>query len=346
MMNVKQTIAASVICLFTLTSIFAQTPLIDEEFEGAIPATWSSTSMDISTNHGCGGTTKCAFFNAANDALITPKLIDPKELKFLYLRSSNTAAWTLNIEYSTSNLSNATWISLVPGPVSDATTECQVFTADLSSLSNIYIRFIDARTVSSAAERYIDNVIVTQRDVALSVSILDFKATAVNNSVKLDWLTADEKDNSHFIIERSLDGKLFSNIGQVKGNGTTKQTIDYTFLDESNLSQTAYYRLKQIDFDGKSTVSKVISIDRNLRIGKTKIYPTLVNDWVTVELNTSNDVELIVNDIVGRVVLVKKKEVTEGATTFNLDLSGISKGMYFISVKSNFGIETTKIQKQ
>jgi hypothetical protein len=342
-MNLKQTLTALVVYLLALNGTFAQTPLIDEEFDvgTTIPIGWIGNSVGIASNNTCAASPHSIVFNGLNDALITPKLVDPQELKFLYLRSGNTAAWTLNVQYSTSILGPWTTLS----SISDAIDlECLSHIVDLSTFSDIYIRFIDART-SGAAERYIDNVVVSQREV-LSVSLLDFTAKAVGNSVKLDWSTANEKDNSHFDIERSLDGEVFSKIGQVKGNGTTTQTLDYTFLDRNFSNNTAYYRLKQVDFNGKVSFSKVISINSDFRKGKIKVYPTLVNDWITVDLNVQSETDLSIFDMLGKVVLSKKVQNTEGALSVNLDLNHLTKGMYFMSVKSNFGVETVKFQKQ
>lgn len=343
-MNLKQTLTALVLYLLAHNAAYAQTPLIDEEFDlgTTIPAGWIGTSVGIATNNSCTASLQSVVFNGVNDALITPILNDPQELKFLYLRSSNTADWTLNVQYATSTSGPWTTIS----SVSNATNpDCLSHVVDLSTYSNIYIRFLDARA-SGGNERYIDNVVVSQRDPALSVSLLDFTAKAVGNSVKLDWSTANEKDNSHFDIERSLDGKIFSKTGQVKGNGTTTQTLDYTFLDRNFSNNTAYYRLKQADFNGKTSFSKVISINSDFRKGKIKVYPTLVNDWITVDLNVQSETDLSIFDMLGKVVLSKKVQNTEGPLSLNLDLNQLTKGLYFMSIKSNFGVETVKFQKQ
>jgi Secretion system C-terminal sorting domain len=339
-MNFKQTLA--ILGMITHVFMFAQTPLIDEEFDAStfIPVGWTTTNVAISTNNACTGSTNSAVFNGLNDVLITPILHDPQELKFLYLRSGNTTAWRLNVDYGFSKTGPWTNLGFVDNAIN---TECLPFAVDLSTLTDIYIRFIDARG-SGAAERYIDNVVVTQREV-LGVSFLDFTSNVINNSIKLEWSTANEKDNSHFFVERSLDGKNFSKIGQIKGNGTTSETQNYSFLDDKKAYSTAYYRLKQVDFNGKTAFSKVISTKSDFRKGKTRVYPTLVNDWVNVDFNTTNEVALLVSDVIGRVVLTQKVKNTEWGNTFLLDLNGISKGLYFVSIKSDIGIESFKIQK-
>ena len=233
-MNLKQTLTTLVVYLLALNGTFAQTYLIDEEFDvgTTIPTGWIGNSVSISTNNSCTASPQSVAFNGLGDALITPKLADPQELKFLYLRSSNTAAWTLNVQYSAST--SGPWTTL--SSISDATnSECLPLVIDLSAFSDIYIRFVDARA-SGAAERYIDNVVVSQRS-PLSVSLLDFTAKAVDNSVKLDWSTAQEKDNSHFDIERSLDGQKFIKIAEIKANNTPSvyQVFDAQFYQSAYL---------------------------------------------------------------------------------------------------------------
>jgi hypothetical protein len=342
-----------VINLFICLSSVAQTPLIDEEFESGIPSNWIATSVSISSNNACTGSTNSVVFTGSGNILITPLLHDPQELKFLYLRNNNSTDWKLNVEYAKSTL--GPWINL---GFADNPTDmsCLPFVADLSYFSDVYIRFVDAR-VGGVDERYLDNVVVTQRDFfgVLSVSLLAFTAKTIDNSVKLEWSTANEKNNSHFDIERSLDGRNFSKIGQVKGNGSTTQSFDYSFLDSNFSSKTRYYRLKQVDFDRKASFSNIISIKSDFRERNVRVFPTLVNDWITVELITSNDVELVVFDMIGRVILSKKVQNTveernpdsfgNGGFSVNLDLNNLTKGMYFLSVKSNLGIETFKFQK-
>ena len=69
----------------------------------------------------------------------------------------------------------------------------------------------------------------------------------------LSWKTASEINNSHFEIERSNNGKDFIKIGEIAGQGTSNSTKRYQFTDKNPGSAQQYYRLKQVDFDGKFT---------------------------------------------------------------------------------------------
>ena len=177
----------------------------------------------------------------------------------------------------------------------------------------------------------------------LPVELVDFKAQKSNTSAKLNWQTASEQNNNFFSIERSQNGSDFDKIGEVKGNGNSIKTQNYSFVDASPVKGTNYYRLRQTDFDGKETVSKTVSVNFDGKAAKAKVYPTVVKDILTVELASDATTEILVRDITGRLILTKN---TEGAFSTTLDLGTAANGLYFITVQSNQGLETVKVLKQ
>ena len=110
----------------------------------------------------------------------------------------------------------------------------------------------------------------------LPVELAQFDANTEGGKNHLTWRTESEKDNSHFDIERSTDGNTFHNIGQVKGNN---KPSSYQFVDNQPFA-TSYYRLRQIDFDGTGTLSKVVSVALKGNPKGLKIYPTLVSNGI------------------------------------------------------------------
>lgn len=95
--------------------------------------------------------------------------------------------------------------------------------------------------------------------VPLPISLLHFDAIAQDNhTVQVIWQTASEINNSHFIVERSADGKNFEYVGTVKGAGNSTSLLHYGLTDHQPYAgKVSYYRLKQIDFDGKFTYSSL-----------------------------------------------------------------------------------------
>jgi Secretion system C-terminal sorting domain len=178
----------------------------------------------------------------------------------------------------------------------------------------------------------------------LPIELISFKASITNNNTKLTWQTASEKDNSHFAIERSQNGESFSKMGEVKGSGTTITTQNYQFTDATPYKGINYYRLRQVDFDGTESVSKTVSVNFDGKgQNKFKVYPTLVQDNLTVEVEGDAKSEITVRDLTGRVILTKN---TEGPSAQVLNISGLSNGLYLLSVRTNDGFETIKITKQ
>ena len=95
---------------------------------------------------------------------------------------------------------------------------------------------------------------------ALPIELVYFKADPAGSSVVLSWKTASELRNDYFTVERSATGETFTNIGEVKGAGTTSQEHTYGLVDVEPLMGTSYYRLRQTDFNGDVSFSKIIPV--------------------------------------------------------------------------------------
>ncbi len=184
---------------------------------------------------------------------------------------------------------------------------------------------------------------------SLPVELVYFTATKTNNQVLLQWLTASETDNDRFEIERSTDAKTYEKIGTVAGKGNTSQKSKYNFTDAAPLAGTAYYRLKQVDFDGAFAYSSVIAVDANVMVNNMQLqaHPNPFSNQVTVTVTApqpeSATVRLI--DMQGRVLLVKQVELSKGLNELELNLNKLAFGMYLLKVSGN-GIEaSTRIMK-
>jgi Secretion system C-terminal sorting domain len=183
--------------------------------------------------------------------------------------------------------------------------------------------------------------IVASPGAVLSTELLNIKAKAVNNANILTWETASETNNKGFEVERQNANGTWASLGFVQGIG---KAATYTFEDKGPLS-ISYYRLRQIDFDGKETLSKVVSVSQNTK-GRISISPNPTSDKVNINLN-QNDVSnqpttVILSDMTGRQVMTQT--TTSGA--FQLDLSNLAKGMYVITLQSNNAIYQEKIVRQ
>ena len=182
----------------------------------------------------------------------------------------------------------------------------------------------------------------------LPVELIHFDAqAAANHTADLDWATASEINNNYFDVERSYDGITFETVGNVTGNGTTNQFVEYSFTDKSIATRqnTAYYRLKQVDFDGEYEYSgmRVVRFDGNAEMLEIAAYPNPFNQEVTIHVNANEPYTIEVTDINGVVVLSVDR--TENRT-HRLDVSEYTSGVYIIEVTSTQGTQHLKIIKQ
>ncbi|HQQ98846.1 MAG TPA: T9SS type A sorting domain-containing protein, partial [Cyclobacteriaceae bacterium] len=95
----------------------------------------------------------------------------------------------------------------------------------------------------------------------LPIELVSFKATAKGKVVDAEWVTASEKNNNYFVLESSSDAEQWTEVAFVKGKGTVTTTSYYTAVDTNPLAGKSYYRLKQVDFDGKYSYSRIVPVE-------------------------------------------------------------------------------------
>ncbi|GAB2529101.1 hypothetical protein GCM10027189_04880 [Rufibacter soli] len=175
----------------------------------------------------------------------------------------------------------------------------------------------------------------------LPVTLISFTAKAQKDGVLLNWATASEKDNAFFIVERSADGKSFSAVGKVAGAGNSTIKIDYTFLDAHALTGTAYYRLKQVDLDGKFEYSKVVAVQTKAAVAgvSLKVFPNPTTGVVSLDLTSATPASVTVKVFALDGRLIKATQMMGGAVQ-TLDLSNLAIGTYLINV-AGANIDTT-----
>ncbi|MBK7651025.1 MAG: hypothetical protein IPJ20_10145 [Flammeovirgaceae bacterium] len=124
----------------------------------------------------------------------------------------------------------------------------------------------------------------TTIDNPLPIELISFIAQVLNENVKLNWITASELNNDFFTVQRSADGMEFESIMKIKGAGTTSASTSYEYMDVTPIQNISYYRLKQTDFDKKSSYSKVLVVNVLLS-GELSMYPNPVSVGGVVTLN-------------------------------------------------------------
>lgn len=157
----------------------------------------------------------------------------------------------------------------------------------------------------------------------------------------LEWATAQEQQSSHFTIEHSTGGPKFSKVGTVKamGNSTVQQV--YHFAYPLGNDPVHLFRLRQVDLDGKESLSEVITL-RNTNVSLVSVAPNPTVGRVEITLKTGNIKNVQVYDTNGKRWLQVEQA---GAGKCIADLTPLPSGMYIIQVKTDAGVEKIKVLK-
>ena len=174
----------------------------------------------------------------------------------------------------------------------------------------------------------------------LPVELTAFTAKRKATTAVLDWVTASEKNSSHFFVERSSDSQTWENIGRVEAKGTTQAKQTYQLVDERPLAKTNYYRLQQVDLDGSFEYSKVVSVDFE-QTTAISIFPNPAKDRLQVELESELSLQNGTVSIFGTNGSLERRidlSVEKGETRFTIDLHDLTNGIHLIRITDRNGV--------
>ena len=182
----------------------------------------------------------------------------------------------------------------------------------------------------------------------LPIELMSFVANASENGNELSWQTLTEINNDYFILETSKDARNFEAIANVDGAGNSNELMNYYFIDNNPIASVTYYRLKQVDFDGKFSYSDVVSV-RRIEDGEVVISPNPVKDVLNIELKTTQagNYNFMVVDLLGAVI-EKNIHLNKGTNNIKLDVfADLPQGFYMLKImdENNTIITTKKIVK-
>jgi hypothetical protein len=161
----------------------------------------------------------------------------------------------------------------------------------------------------------------------LPVELSLFKAIYKFPFANLKWRTESELNNDRFEIEKSTDGVNWKFISSIKGKGTTSAANDYEFTDENIIDRITYYRLKQIDFDGKfsySSIETVIPSDNSNIL----FYPNPATNEIVIANVSDKEFSYQLIDQLGRVVLKGKNRASSNV----ISIEQLDAGVYVLIV--------------
>lgn len=179
----------------------------------------------------------------------------------------------------------------------------------------------------------------------LPVELITFTAKDENKNVALNWSTLSETNNAFFTVEKSLNGIEFIQIAKIDGKGNSNIKNDYSALDTNPINGINYYRLRQTDFDEKSSFSKIISFnfsEINFKNASITVFPNPINnnETTTVKLadfEPEKEAIVVVCNVLGE-EMFSKSVITDfsGNSVIAIDIENrLSKGTYLIIGKSS-----------
>jgi hypothetical protein len=179
----------------------------------------------------------------------------------------------------------------------------------------------------------------------LPVTWLHFTGVAKSKGIALNWATANEINNDYFNVEYSTDGWTFTEVGKVMSLGDNEGIQQYDFYHQETLSAKNYYRLTQVDFDGKSSISEVVEVEAITDLNNIRIFPNPIGKQLSIVLleEAESPLTVTIYNTVGQEVLAAKV-ITD--KTLTLDVSSLPKGSYFIKIQGATTAFNQKIIKQ
>lgn len=196
--------------------------------------------------------------------------------------------------------------------------------------------------------RAIDNIFFDISDKNFKIQSFVFTGQKdANNTVNLQWSAANEIDSLHYEIERSIDGVTFISLGKINAGSNPDSAKQYIFNDTKPYPGMNYYRLKQLDKNGRFNYSKTVNVTLDNTGVQYVLFPNPAKYKSTLRiLANMKQVTVRLFDAVGKNVFQKSAETLTTGEEIQIPLIGLSRGVYFLTLASDTGTFSQKIMVQ
>ncbi|MDH7460298.1 T9SS type A sorting domain-containing protein [Chitinophagaceae bacterium 26-R-25] len=190
---------------------------------------------------------------------------------------------------------------------------------------------------------YINNTGQGAGAAPLPLTLVSFTAAKQQNQeVGLYWKTANEENVNFFAIESTdYETSNWRPIDTISAMAPAGGGYSYSFIDRNKLNGNRYYRLKMVDRDSKYVFSKVVAVN-SPQTETFSVKPTLVNNSMTITLLSSGPAQISIFNTYGQLV----KTLTSDNQSVNIDVSMLSRGLYFLKLAQGTGSYSTRFFKQ
>ena len=200
--------------------------------------------------------------------------------------------------------------------------------------TTLKVRF-DFDQYGGSEESAID-LIEVKGNFVVPVELLRFEAVKTGNAVDLKWATAVERNNGYFAIERSPDLLSFKEIGKVNASESSASVKEYTWTDSQPEAGVNYYRLRQYDIDGTSSLSHVVQVGTGRPDFIIGLFPNPAKERTILQLQqeTEATAHIFIYDLKGTLQWQTEKLLDKGLNQVDIPLHDLKNGAYFIRVNT------------
>lgn len=235
----------------------------------------------------------------------------------------------------------------LPNSITASNLQAQRFNTDLNDWEGLLLgtsNTVDRQVtniVIPGASFYADWVLVNNIN-PLPISLSNFEVNCDKETVDILWTTETEINNDYFVVEKSYDGITFFELTTIFGAGYSNSTIQYSTSD-NNTNTLAYYRLKQVDFDGSTTYFKVetanCSAEENDVLNAYFSENELIIDYQSEQ---QQQINVILYGSNGQLIFNSSIMPVNGKNKMTLN-QVLSKGIYLLSVSNSIKTQNIKV---
>lgn len=293
---------------------------------------------------------------------VTPasgKKITITNIETAQLRSNGTGATFTELRSSIDNFSS-TLGNVIPFPNTNGNTQLVAnYNFTLADISTpVTFRIYPYGSITSTGTwgiggRAGNDLIVSgiSSDIVLPISLVNFTAEKIAEKAKISWTTASEFNNDKFLLEKSLDGKIFEYVAELSGAGNSKELNTYEVIDNDPYQGISYYRLTQTDFDGQVNSFEPVALSMEHRgLSMEQVAGSLETaassrGQITWSVYSSANIQasFYVYSMVGQIAHSMKLNLTKGYQNISLNTNNVNTGMYIIQLSAGKEVVRKKI---
>jgi len=326
----------------TNSSIGGSAVLGSNNYGSGAERTWTQSSINFggkaitcNANNAPSGSTACQYIQAqaSNGVIYNTSALPGRIISIRFIGASSVAS---SLYGGTSRLVNTTSADYTVSGTQIGTAQTSTDYTWTTAAGDNYTFFCIKRGSSA---QYFSSIVITYQTPPLPVSLLSFSGYKDGTRNQLRWVTSSESNNRGFEVERSADGRTYQSIGFVNSiavGGNSQSQLRYSFTDITPGGTMQYYRLKQSDIDGRSTLSNILLIqgEKPTALEIASVFPNPSSGLVTVLLNApeNGNVNIRLLDMAGRILETRSVNVLMGNNSIPFNLTKRAKGQYLISV--------------